>query len=176
MRHVFFVAATLGLTSSLAFAVGSSVNEVEPNDSLITSQSLGSLSGALAILGQLETEDVDFYSFTLQADTLFSASVFDFTPDRLDDHDSVIALFDSGGTMLASDDDEGIGLLSSLSFHILQAGTYHMAISGFPDFDFVGDHGENFSYVLVIAASPIPAPAGFAILVGMGLMGRRCNR
>jgi len=154
------------------------LDEVEPNDSIAEAQFIDSSNyptGAVAIDGSLSPGDVDYYSFDLLAGDLISATVFDFTADPFD-NDSLLGLFDPSGALAETDDDDGIGFLSSIQFEVTETGTWTFAVSGFGDDDFVGDHGEEFDYKLVFAINPIPAPGALALLGLAGLAGARRRR
>jgi hypothetical protein len=86
--------------------------------------------------------DVDYFRFNADAGQTLVAEV---TAGSLD---SVLGLFDSTGTLVAADDDGGLGLLSKLQFPIAAAGQYTLAVSTFPDFDFSGDGGSGSRYVV----------------------------
>jgi hypothetical protein len=170
MRVLPISIAAVCLLSGVASAT---IDEVEPNNSLATAQVLPfGTPGSEAVLGSLTPGDVDFYSVDLVAGHLFTANIFDFTPGDDTDNDSVLALFDSDGDLIALDDDGGPGFLSVLFLIVPETGTYTIGVTGFPDFDFVGDHGEDFIYKLVINRS-VPAPATLALLAAGVAVGRR---
>jgi len=166
MRTMTIALTAIGLLAGSASAI---IVESESNNTLATADVVGPVVGAEAVLGSLSPNDVDFFRVELLAGTLFAA-VLDFTPASAD-NDSTLGLFDSVGNLIAVDDDSGPDFLSLLFVEITTSGTYYLAISGFPDFDFNGGHSEEFSYKLVINA--IPAPATLATLAGVLALGRR---
>lgn len=173
MRQMFIVAAAIGILSSIAAA--GDVVEFEPNGSLLTAQALGMLTpGAFSILGSIDEADVDYFSMQINANTLVGVSIFDFTPEDPFDNDSFIGLFDSGGTLLISDDDNGPGFLSQFSIILPEAGTYFLALSGFGDDEFIGSHDQFFAYQAVVMTTPVPGPAALlCLLPGLVLQRRR---
>ncbi len=92
-----------------------------------------------------ERDDVDFYSFRVRAGDVLAIEVV------RGNLDSVIGVFDADtGELLVTDDDGGNGLLSRL---LLQADTdlrLAVAVSTFPDVEFVGGGETNGRYSLYI--------------------------
>lgn len=54
------------------------------------------------------------------------------------------------GTLLAGDDDSGLDFASRLAGTISGGGTFTALVTGYPDYDFIGDHSESGDYRLVI--------------------------
>lgn len=158
--------------ATLAFAAGVAQSaiyfEVESNDTLATANDIGSYGfpgDGIVVDGMITSGDVDWFCFTLLDNaTMVVAALFDMNPSA--GGDGVMGLFDSLGNALIIDDDSNIGLMPSLQYANLAAGTYYIAVSGYPDFDFEGDHEENFEYKLVIGLN-IPTPGALA-LMGLG--------
>jgi hypothetical protein len=142
------------------------VNELEPNDSIVTAQGLPTFASTCGegVLGSLSAGDVDFYQIEIASGVLFSANVFDFTPLLPDDNDPILGLFDSGGTLIAFDDDGGPGTLAAIFVGIPSGGTYFVGVSGVGDTGFVGNHAQDFSYMLVLNMTP--APGAIPLLAG----------
>ncbi|MBA4066029.1 MAG: hypothetical protein C0501_20380 [Isosphaera sp.] len=155
--------------------------DAEPNDTFATSQTLG--AGVNTATGTIVGGDVDFYTFTgLVPGSVFGASVV------AADFDTVLTLFDNTGALVASDDNDGFGLLSALANQIVAIdGTVTLAISGiFAAPAFPGPGGGGFApqplgqvgnYMLVVFAQDavIPEPASVALLAAgaVGLAGYR---
>jgi len=91
-----------------------------------------------------EGNDVDYFAFTASAGNTLLTEIIS------GGLDSLVGLFDAGGTLLATDDDGGAGLLSRLQFVIPADGIYVLAVTTFPDFDFDGDGNSSGRYVLEI--------------------------
>jgi hypothetical protein len=91
--------------------------------------------------------DVDYFWFKAEAGELFTADLI------AGGIDSIMALFNEDGNLIASDDD-GKGVIGGLSiiqnFPIPATGDYVLAISTWPDFDFdgVGGLGGEGRYVM----------------------------
>jgi hypothetical protein len=158
--------ATLALAAGVAQAA--IFFEIESNDTLNTANDLGSYGvpgDGIVVDGMISSGDVDWFCFTLLDNaTMVVAALFDLNPDQ--GNDGVMGLFDSLGNAIEIDDDDGIDLMPALQAADLAAGTYYIAISGYPDFDFEGDHEESFEYKLVIGLN-IPTPGALA-LMGLG--------
>jgi hypothetical protein len=96
--------------------------------------------------------DMDWFRFTLAEPTAMTvtadieASVLGSTLD------SVLGLFDDLLNPLAINDDWDS--LDSYLELTLEPGTYYLAVSGFPDFGFVGDHFQHGFYYLSVTATP----------------------
>ncbi|MEL7312332.1 MAG: hypothetical protein AAFN07_12520, partial [Pseudomonadota bacterium] len=104
--------------------------------------------------------DVDFYRFKAEAGTTLFAEV---TTGQID---TVMGLFrittkPFSAELIALDDDGGAGTLSALEVPIDETGTYAIAISTFPDFDFVGAGVDEGRYVLSIETI-----SGFLLTLG----------
>ena len=99
--------------------------------------------------------DVDYFRFRADAGQLLTANLLQGSID------SIIAVFDSAGNQLALDDD-GQGVVGGLSIisrlAIPADGTYILAVSTWPDFDFdgVGGQGGEGRYVLDLFAETPP--------------------
>jgi len=157
-------------------AVAQPVQEVEPNNSFDTAQFLPDDFfdgyGAGAVEGHLGIGDLDYYAVYLPADVLFTAAVYDFTPDEPYDNDSIMGIFYPSGALFDYNDDGfDEGYMSAMDFIVPEAGWWRVALTGYPDYDFEGDHSEDFDYRLVMS---IPEPATISLLlVGLGALVRR---
>jgi hypothetical protein len=98
--------------------------------------------------------DVDFYRFTARQGDVIVAEILS---SQLD---TVLGIYDRRtGERLAVDDDSGPGPLSRITFTVPADGEYAVAVSTFPDFDFVGASTGIGRYVLSVGPPPVPADA-----------------
>jgi hypothetical protein len=97
-------------------------------------------------VGGLGGADVDFFTFTgLSPGSMFTAEVVQETATNFD---SVLGWFDEVGNLIDSDDDGGIAPLSLLEGIVPSSGTLTFAVTGFDDFDFLGNHAQDADYAL----------------------------
>ncbi|MEO0530683.1 MAG: hypothetical protein AAF266_08930 [Planctomycetota bacterium] len=97
--------------------------------------------------------DVDFFTFTgLTEGNMFTAEVLD--PDEFF-VDSVLGWFDDSGNLITFNDDiSNSDLRSRLSGEVPTSGELTFAVTGHPDFDFIGDHSEDWTYELALFVVP----------------------
>ena len=92
--------------------------------------------------------DVDYFSFEAPPLTILNAETVD--PDNGQPvPDTLLGLFEvlgGSGTLLASDDDGGDGMLSRLVAPLELGGNFSVAVSGQPDDDFSGGDGTSEGY------------------------------
>ena len=105
-----------------------------------------------------EPGDVDFYRFTgLEPGLPFVAEITD------GDFDTVLGLFDDlTGDLLDEDDDAGDGLLSLIEGVVPASGEVVLAVTGYADFGFFGQHTEFGDYTLTVTTIPEPGAAAMA--------------
>jgi len=72
--------------------------------------------------------------------------------------DTILAWVDEVGDILLVDDDDGDGLKSRLFGTVPASGEVVLAVTGYPDFDLFGEHGEVGDYELTIIEG-IPEPS-----------------
>lgn len=153
-----------------------------PNDTFSTATDSHSESGAFDLnvylgigsLADIGYGDVDYFGFTgLTPDTAYKAEITNA------EFDTTLGLFDASGNLILSDDDGGIGSLSSLTTMVDSTGTINLAVSGFGDFEFLfGSHIQSGQYQLTLTAVPLPATvwflgSGLAALLGLSNRKRR---
>lgn len=175
------------LALTILFVAGAAqaqiLTESESNNTLATANSIGSFGfpgGTVLIDGTITEGDVDWFSFSLDADAgLAVFAVFSGTNNA----DPAMQVVNADGVVIAFNDDS-LGLLPAIQLADLSAGTYFVGVSGFGDqfsdsvgttniFDGLG-HGEEFAYKLTIGASVVPSPASIAMLgLGGAMMVRR---
>lgn len=103
--------------------------------------------------------DIDFYSFEAEAGQYL---IVETTRGLVD---TVLGLFDSAGTLIAFDDDGGLGLLSRIEGGLPFTGTYYLAVTFCCDYDFDGvdpgqgppfDEGRYVLDLQVLDGLPLP--------------------
>jgi hypothetical protein len=121
-------------------------NWAEPNDTLNHARNIGLPFDSIPITRYTEIEptgaDVDFYRFSAEAGTTLLAEIVS------GGLDSLIVVADATGTVLAVDDDGGVGLLSRIVLPIPADGDYFFGVTTFPDGDFTGDGSTGGRYVM----------------------------
>jgi hypothetical protein len=104
-----------------------------------------SANPAIATVIEPLGDDVDFYKFSVHAGDILAIEVV------RGDLDTVIGVFDADtGALLAVDDDGGNGLLSRLLLQADEDIRLAVAVSTFPDFEFVGAGETAGRYTLFI--------------------------
>ena len=175
-------ALVLCVAAAGPLATAGTVTETEPNDTLATAQVVtdpGSLTTVINGTRTFTDASDDFFRIFVGTPGLLTISASSTDPFA----DSVMGLYGPAGTLLASNDDAGLGTaLSALSFNVVSAGLFTIGFSGFDpgllactatvpscydtDGDFVFDTfvaaggqggSTGWSYSLTIA-QPIPEP------------------
>jgi hypothetical protein len=119
--------------------------EGEPNGTLGTANTIQAGTTVYGIHTFSPVGDNDYFTFTLT-----QASLVELTTSGYDifDVDTTLDLYNSGGTLIASDEDGGDGFLSKISV-VLQPGTYYVNVWSF----FAGYY---FPYGLTLTLSEPP--------------------
>ena len=103
------------------------------------------------VAGRISTlRDVDFYRIPLLAGQRIAMNCHDTSgqPDRRNQLDPMIALFDPTGRRVAMNDDSGTGSgwASALSYTATTSGNWTVAVTDYGDFAFNGLSGDNDRY------------------------------
>ena len=157
------------LAAAASFSAADVILETEANNTLGTANFCGDFfepGDSFVVDGAIGPGDVDWFRFTVEGPTELLAA----TRARPNNApgDSVLGLFDSVGSPLAINDDDGPGLFSLISMDLTSGGTYYLAVSAFPDFGFVGAHeSSEFNYKLIVGMNIVPTPGSTALL-GLG--------
>jgi hypothetical protein len=85
------------------------------------------------------------------------------TQEIVDDFDSILGWFNDTGDLIEYNDDQEDEehFLSLLEGTVPASGKLTFAVTGYEDLDFVGDHGENAEYSLVVSLESASAPGDF---------------
>ncbi len=115
-------------TFDIDFTYNELQQEVEPNDTFADAQSITlNYDG----YGQFDEEgDHDFYTFTLASDAIVTLETHEMAGGPVD---TIMDMYDDNEALIASDDDDGVGLYSLIDGEALTAGTYFVEIRGFLD-------------------------------------------
>ncbi len=134
------------------------LTEIRRNDSIARATPLlrlpfDSANPAFATVIDPERDDVDYYSFPVKAGDVLAIEVV------RGDLDSVIGVFDADtGELLAVDDDGGNGLLSRLILQAQEDLRLAVAVSTYPDLEFIGvgeSKGRYSLYVNTYRGTPL---------------------
>ena len=123
----------------VAFSISGGVNigPFEPNDSITQAYDTGlSGSGSTTLSafigdGEFGTTSGDYDYFSLSANAGQTISINTLADSLGTGLDTFVGLYDSLGTLIASDDDSGSGLDSSLSYDVQAAGEYYAVVRGY---------------------------------------------
>jgi hypothetical protein len=109
--------------------VAAAFNEIEPNNDWLTAQSISNLSGGFVIDGSRPFDDGsdDFFTFTVRGPGLLR--IESSSQDSM--ADSIMGLYGTGGTLLASADGGGANAMAAIEYTIGAAGTYTLGFSGY---------------------------------------------
>jgi hypothetical protein len=129
--------------------------------------------------------DLDFYSVFMNPGDILSAFTTPLGSQfAFDAPDTILGIFHSSGVLIDASDDAGVDAFgvnvlgpargSAIRFQATTAGLYYLGVTGFNDFDFLGDHAQAGLYGLTASLIPEPSSAIVLLLAGIGLMRRRC--
>lgn len=139
-----------GTTLSLFTASAQAqVTESEPNNTFATRNFFSDTTTVSGELSTVISGDVDFFELSsLEPNSGYVAEV------TFGEFDSVLGVFADDGSLIELDDDGGDGPLSQIVGVILDSSNLRFAVTGFPDFDFEGNHSESGSYTLSFDTFP----------------------
>ncbi len=147
------------------------LTEIRRNDSIARATPLlrlpfDSANPAFATVIDPERDDVDYYSFQVKAGDVLAIEVV------RGDIDSVIGVFDADtGELLAIDDDGGNGLLSRLILQAQEDLRLAVAVSTYPDIEFIGigeSKGRYSLYVNTYRGTPLDLGDDDSAAVALG--------
>ena len=139
------------LTSGLLFVSAAGLAQgadIEPNNSCEFAQPVGEPVLPFLISGALSPfPDVDFYQFAGDPGSIVIATHQGQASGSGTLGDPLLGVFDSSCAMITLNDDSG-SVDSRVVFEVPADGTYILAATSFPDFDFIG--GGEGSYLLTV--------------------------
>jgi hypothetical protein len=128
-----FLAGAIASVCAIGFGTtaATAATETEPNDTLATAQFVANTGGSLVIVGQRSFADPsdDFFSFDVFATGVLSIS----SASSDGAADSILGLYNAGGTLVASNDDGASGSMSAINFNVPNGmtGRYSIGFSGY---------------------------------------------
>lgn len=167
--------ALMGL-ATLASVAGAVIVETEPNNTFAQANVIARGSAPWADVGVMSLTagggDVDFFSIRLLQGEFITIIT---TPieDPYTDPDTMLALFDDNQQELAFNDDAGSGFGSAIRWQATYTGTHFIAVTGFGDRQFTGNHSEDGAYILTVSIVPEPATL---VAIGAGLAALAARR
>lgn len=80
------------------------------------------------------TNDFDFYAVDLTEGLTFTATTAGPDSENEDAVDTILALYDAAGEIVAADDDgAGVGLSSLIDYDVTASGTYYLMVAGYSE-------------------------------------------
>jgi hypothetical protein len=165
-----FILLVLLLGSMLvpaAAALGQEIED-EPNNTCATAQTIPAGESPQVMEGELSATptdaDVDFFHFTGTPNALVQVELEGQGTGQGSLVDPYLGLFDAGCGLIASDDDGGTKLNSTLQVFVPADGVFIMAVTICCDSTFEGKLGAGGSYRLSVTAAPPSASVGGRVI------------
>ncbi len=180
MKKVTSIAAAASLLAFAGFASAGVIDSDPANDTQAGADNVVLMGGSAVFGAELvpgQTGDVDWFSFSAPANSIITIVIIPLDIP-LQSPDTILGLFDAGGTQLAFNDDVSFptNVGSLIIYENMTAQTLSFAVSGFGDASgFNGDHGQSGVYTVKMSIVPIPTPGAMAIagLAGLAAVRRR---
>ena len=134
--------------------------DVEPNDTCLTAQAVGSWSIPYSIAGTLESvpdvANIDFYQFAGTPGAKIRIELLGEPSGHGTLGDPLLGLLDTSCEVLDSDDDSGQGANSRFDVTVPDDGTFVVAVTSCCDWDLAGVGSSSGTYELTLALPPPP--------------------
>jgi hypothetical protein len=163
MRHLI-AAAVVVVGSSVASAalIEAEVNNT-PAQANFVPAAVYTPSGGFAFDGSIVRSDVDYVSVSLAAGDYLGVTLFQLSGAP---GSGIIQVLDPSLAVVGS----AGGAFPATGFFAPSAGTYSIGISGAGDTGFVGQHGLQYNYKLVVGYNAVPEPATLGLLAGLSAL------
>jgi hypothetical protein len=152
LRHR--ISATFLLTLGLAFGASSAqaqAIDAEPNNACTAAQDLGAAGLPFTVQGHIGSQDIDFYRFTGTPGALISIDHQQSGAQPLGD--PLMAVYSTDcTTLLALDDYSGGYVNARVTFNVPADGSFVVAATSYPDYEFTGATWYEGSYTLSFQA------------------------
>lgn len=139
------------------------ITETEPNDTFGSANVIVRGAGPWSDVGVLQLSsgqsgDVDWFRVHLDIGDILTVATTP-QPPTYQVPDTYMGLFSAGQVLLSFDDDSGQGRGSLIQWQATTSGDHYLAITGFPDINFLGAHSESGQYILTMSIVPVPEPS-----------------
>lgn len=154
-RHplgVFLLAASL----VLALAAGAQAQEleIEPNHPCTAAQDLGWIAETLAVDGNIDSSDVDFYRLTATPNASATVRLSGVTSGLGSLYDPYLGILSSDCSVVLARNDDAYGLDSEIRLAVPADGSFIVAATSLGDYDFSGNGYYTGSYQVSVEVQP----------------------
>lgn len=178
ISHACVAALALSVSGSAFAGVmdNDPTNDVQSGADTVVFNGGSAVFNANLVSGQ--TGDVDWFTFNAPANSIITIVIIPLDIP-LQAPDTILGLFNAGGTQLAFNDDGGFpsNLGSFIAYETTNADAFWFAVSGLGDAaNFDGSHSQSGLYSVKVSVVPIPTPGAIALAGLAGLAATRRRR